>query len=176
MVELNSFSFFTKDISFILDNQKSIENWILLSISIEDKSVGEITYIFCEAYPAGELKHGTISQIEKGTLVICFITQKDISEKTLNAIYEVKSRGAQILLLLYPSGSKLFPETIQYFSGIISSALLPCRPHGGADLSSLMIDGPGTGLERGFVNCRNRGHKGAPVRVFGASNDRVTKR
>lgn len=47
MIDCSSFSFFTKDISFILDNQKSIENWILLSISTEDKSVGEITYIFC---------------------------------------------------------------------------------------------------------------------------------
>lgn len=47
MVDCSGFSFFTKDISFSLDNQKSIENWILLSISTEDKSVGEITYIFC---------------------------------------------------------------------------------------------------------------------------------
>ena len=47
MIENTIFSFFSQDISFSLDNQKSIENWILLSISTEDKSVGEITYIFC---------------------------------------------------------------------------------------------------------------------------------
>lgn len=59
----------------------------------------EISYIHCEAYPAGELKHGTIALIEKGTLVICFITQQDISKKTINAIHEVKSRGAEVLLI-----------------------------------------------------------------------------
>ncbi len=59
----------------------------------------EISYIHCEAYPAGELKHGTISLIEDGTLVICFITQEHINEKTLNGIHEVKSRGAEVLLI-----------------------------------------------------------------------------
>ena len=59
----------------------------------------EISYIHCETYAAGELKHGTISLIEQGTLVVCFITQAFISEKTLNAIHEVKSRGANVLLV-----------------------------------------------------------------------------
>jgi glutamine---fructose-6-phosphate transaminase (isomerizing) len=59
----------------------------------------EITYIHCEAYPSGELKHGTISLIEKDSLVICFITQKEIAIKTISALEEVKSRGAKVILI-----------------------------------------------------------------------------
>ena len=59
----------------------------------------EITYTHCESYPAGELKHGTLSLIEKGVLVICFLTQTKILDKTLNALFEVISRGAEVLLI-----------------------------------------------------------------------------
>jgi len=59
----------------------------------------EITYTHCESYPAGELKHGTLSLIEKGVLVICFLTQTKIADKTLNALFEVKSRDAEVLLI-----------------------------------------------------------------------------
>lgn len=59
----------------------------------------EISYIHCEAYPAGELKHGTISLIEKGTPVIALCFRRDIFKKTLSAIKEVKARGAWVLAL-----------------------------------------------------------------------------
>ena len=54
----------------------------------------EISYIHSEAYAAGELKHGTISLIEKGTPVISIITDDDIKYKTLNNVKEVCARGA----------------------------------------------------------------------------------
>ena len=57
----------------------------------------EISYIHCEAYPAGELKHGTISLIEKGTPVIAVCMREDILKKTLSAVKEVKARGAKII-------------------------------------------------------------------------------
>lgn len=56
----------------------------------------EISYIHSEAYAAGELKHGTISLIEDGTLVIGCITQNDLYEKTVSNMVEVKSRGAYL--------------------------------------------------------------------------------
>lgn len=59
----------------------------------------EISYIHSEAYPAGELKHGTISLIEEGTPVISIVTNKNIAEKTISNIKEVKSRGADVTLL-----------------------------------------------------------------------------
>ncbi|MCQ2413719.1 MAG: glutamine--fructose-6-phosphate transaminase (isomerizing) [Clostridia bacterium] len=53
----------------------------------------EVSYIHSEAYAAGELKHGTISLIEDGTLVIGILTQDKLFEKTLSNMQEVKSRG-----------------------------------------------------------------------------------
>lgn len=57
----------------------------------------EISYIHSEAYAAGELKHGTISLIEDGTVVIGVLTQDGLEEKTLSNMAEVKSRGGFIV-------------------------------------------------------------------------------
>lgn len=57
----------------------------------------EISYIHSEAYAAGELKHGTISLIEQGTLVIGILTQDDLYEKTVSNMVECKARGAYLL-------------------------------------------------------------------------------
>lgn len=57
----------------------------------------EISYIHSEAYAAGELKHGTISLIEQGTLVIGVLTQNELYEKTISNMVECKSRGAYLM-------------------------------------------------------------------------------
>ena len=57
----------------------------------------EISYIHSEAYAAGELKHGTISLIEQGTLVVGILTQGELYEKMLSNLVEVKSRGAYLM-------------------------------------------------------------------------------
>ena len=57
----------------------------------------EISYIHSEAYAAGELKHGTISLIEQGTLVIGVLTQSELYEKTISNMLECKSRGAYLM-------------------------------------------------------------------------------
>ena len=59
----------------------------------------EVSYIFSEAYAAGELKHGTIALIEQGSLVCALLTQHALAEKTLSNIREVKSRGAHVLVI-----------------------------------------------------------------------------
>ena len=61
----------------------------------------EISYIHSEAYAAGELKHGTISLIEQGTLVIGVLTQSELYEKTISNMLECKSRGAYLMGLEY---------------------------------------------------------------------------
>ncbi len=81
----------SKDIFFIgrnLDYAMSLEGSLKLK---------EISYIHSEAYAAGELKHGTISLIEEGTLVVALATQQTLFEKTLSNIKEVKARGAVVL-------------------------------------------------------------------------------
>ena len=57
----------------------------------------EISYVHSEAYAAGELKHGTISLIEPGTLVIGVLTQSELYEKTVSNMVECKSRGAYLM-------------------------------------------------------------------------------
>jgi glucosamine--fructose-6-phosphate aminotransferase (isomerizing) len=57
----------------------------------------EISYIHSEAYPGGELKHGTIALIEEGTLVVCPLTQDNLMDKMISNIQEVRARGATVL-------------------------------------------------------------------------------
>lgn len=59
----------------------------------------EISYIHSEAYAAGELKHGTISLIEEGTLVIAIATQERLFEKLVSNVKEVKARGANVIAI-----------------------------------------------------------------------------
>ena len=59
----------------------------------------EISYIHSESYAAGELKHGTISLIEPGTLVVAMATYEPLVEKSLSNIVEVKSRGAEVIAM-----------------------------------------------------------------------------
>lgn len=59
----------------------------------------EISYIHCEAYAAGELKHGTISLIEPGTPVLAIATERDLFDKLESNIREVRSRGAHVTLI-----------------------------------------------------------------------------
>ena len=59
----------------------------------------EISYIHSEAYAAGELKHGTISLIDKDTPVIAIITDNSIKDKTISNVKEVKARGAKTILI-----------------------------------------------------------------------------
>lgn len=80
-----------RDIFFI---GRGIDYAISMEGSLKMK---EISYIHSEAYAAGELKHGTISLIEDGTLVIGLLTQSDVYEKTISNMVECKSRGAYLL-------------------------------------------------------------------------------
>ena len=80
-----------KDIFFI---GRGLDYAVSLEGSLKMK---EISYIHSEAYAAGELKHGTISLIENGTLVIGVLTQSELYEKTVSNMVECKSRGAYLM-------------------------------------------------------------------------------
>jgi glucosamine--fructose-6-phosphate aminotransferase (isomerizing) len=80
-----------KDIFFI---GRGVDYALALEGSLKLK---EISYIHSEAYAAGELKHGTISLIEEGTLVIAIATQDELVEKMISNIREVKARGAVVI-------------------------------------------------------------------------------
>ena len=70
------------------------------AISLEGSlKLKEVSYIHSEAYQAGELKHGTISLIDKGTPVFAIITDEDIRDKTISNVCEVKARGAVTIII-----------------------------------------------------------------------------
>ncbi|MFE5323587.1 glutamine--fructose-6-phosphate transaminase (isomerizing) [Paenibacillus sp. NPDC056579] len=72
---------------------RGIDAMVALEASLKLK---EISYIHSEAYPAGELKHGSLALIEEGTPVIALATQEALLEKTISNIKEVKARGAYV--------------------------------------------------------------------------------
>jgi glucosamine--fructose-6-phosphate aminotransferase (isomerizing) len=89
----------------------------------------EISYIHSEAYPAGELKHGTLALIEEGIPVIALATQLDLLEKTISNIKEVKARGAHVLGIAVEGEEELkksvdstfiIPKTIDVLSPALS--------------------------------------------------------
>lgn len=80
-----------RDIFFI---GRGVDHAVCLEGSLKLK---EISYIHSEAYAAGELKHGTISLIEEGTLVVGVLTQGRLFEKTVSNMVETKSRGAYLM-------------------------------------------------------------------------------
>jgi glucosamine--fructose-6-phosphate aminotransferase (isomerizing) len=96
-----------KDIFFI---GRGIDYAISLEGSLKMK---EISYIHSEAYAAGELKHGTISLIEDGVLVIGVLTQQALYEKMLSNMVEVKSRGAY-LMGLTSYGNYSIEDTVDF--------------------------------------------------------------
>lgn len=100
------------------------------AVSLEGSlKLKEISYIHSEGYAAGELKHGTLALIDKDTVVIALVNQKELAEKTFNAIHEVTARGARIgivtmfeeyLLNDENSYSFLIPKTMDILSPLLS--------------------------------------------------------
>lgn len=117
-----------RDIFFI---GRGIDYAISLEGSLKLK---EISYIHSEAYAAGELKHGTISLIEDGTLVVALSTQPNLYQKTISNIVEVKARGAFVMAVTNEENKAIekaadyvlyIPETDPCFAN--SLAIIPLQ-------------------------------------------------
>ena len=117
-----------RDIFFI---GRGIDYAISLEGSLKLK---EISYIHSEAYAAGELKHGTISLIEEGTLVVALSTQPELFQKTISNMVEVKARGAFVMAVTNEENKAIekasdyvvyIPDTNPYFSN--SLAIIPLQ-------------------------------------------------
>lgn len=117
-----------KDVFFV---GRGIDYAICMEGSLKMK---EISYIHSEAYAAGELKHGTISLIEEGTLVIGVLTQSALFEKTVSNMVECKSRGAYLMGLTTAGNYNIeesadftvyIPETDEHFA--TSLAVIPLQ-------------------------------------------------
>ncbi len=113
----------------ILENKQSVQKFAAENSTVNDVfmigrgvdyaaclegalKLKEVSYVHTEAYAAGELKHGTISLIENGTLVLGVLTQSDILEKTASNLEEVKTRGASVVTVSF-EGAKI-PAEAEY--------------------------------------------------------------
>ena len=127
---------------------RGIDHYIGLEGSLKLK---EISYIHSEAYPAGELKHGTISLVKKGTPFIATITDSRLSEKTISNIKEVKARDAQVILIAredievnkdYYDYLITVPKTENNVQSILAIILLQLISYHTAKLRGCDIDKP----------------------------------
>lgn len=143
-----------QQVEFLLSNQRKIQKFanryiaaksiffigrgIDYAISLEGSlKLKEISYIHSEAYAAGELKHGTISLIEDGTLVVCVATQEHLYQKTVSNMVEVKARGAFVLAVTDEGNYEMetsadyviyIPKTNRYFTNTL--AIIPLQLFG----------------------------------------------
>ncbi len=117
-----------RDVFFI---GRGIDHAISLEGSLKLK---EISYVHSEAYAAGELKHGTISLIEEGTLVTAVVTQEELYKKVTSNIEEVRTRGAFIMAVTNEDNTEIektadyviyIPKTNRYFTN--SLAIIPLQ-------------------------------------------------
>lgn len=120
-----------RDVFFI---GRGIDHAISMEGSLKLK---EISYIHSEAYAAGELKHGTISLVEEGTLVVAVLTQKDLYKKMISNMEEVRTRGAFVMAVTVEGNTDVeraadyviyIPETNKYFTN--SLAIIPLQLFG----------------------------------------------
>lgn len=107
----------------------------------------EISYIHSEAYQAGELKHGTIALINKNTPVIAIISDQNIANKTLSNIEEVKSRGANVIIISTKKISNyenniVVPKISDFFQPILIIPILQLIAYEVANLRNCDIDKP----------------------------------
>ncbi len=108
------------------------------AISMEGSlKLKEISYIHSEAYAAGELKHGTISLIEEGTLVSAVLTQEELYKKMISNMEEVRTRGAFVMAVTNEGNTDVeraadyvvyIPKTNKYFTN--SLAIIPLQLFG----------------------------------------------
>ncbi len=108
----------------------------------------EVSYIHSEAYQAGELKHGTISLIDEKVPVFAIITDKQIEEKTLSNVEEVKSRGAKVIVITNNKNITNYPDIIyvpkinEFFQSLLVVPTLQLIAYETAKLRGCDIDKP----------------------------------
>ena len=110
----------------------------------------EISYIHSEAYAAGELKHGTISLIDKDVPTIAIITKKSIASKTISNVKEVKSREGKIILITSSDIEEfndydkkiVIPETMEIYKPLLAVIPLQLIAYYTAKLKGCDIDKP----------------------------------
>lgn len=127
---------------------RGLDYKIALEASLKMK---EVSYIHTEAFASGELKHGTIALIESGTPVIVIATQKNLLDKSVSNIKEVKARGAYIITVRFENDESLkevsdsfisLPLCDDLFSGFLSIIPLQLLSYYTSSLKGIDVDKP----------------------------------
>lgn len=144
-LEIANLLYKQKDIFFI---GRGIDYALALEGSLKLK---EISYIHSEAYQAGELKHGTISLIDENSYVIAINTNKELSEKTISNIKEVKARNCKVIYIVTENLDEdnnfydkkiVIPKTNDYLQPILTIIPLQLIAYNVAKLKGCDIDKP----------------------------------
>lgn len=113
--------------------------------------IKEVSYVHTEAFASGELKHGTIALIEEGTPVVVIAAQKNLIDKSVSNIKEVKARGAYIITVGFENEESLknvsdnfigIPECNDMFSGFLSIVPLQLLAYYTSDAKGIDVDKP----------------------------------
>ena len=113
--------------------------------------IKEVSYVHTEAFASGELKHGTIALIEEGTPVVVIAAQKNLIDKSVSNIKEVKARGAYIITIGFNDEESLknvsdnfigIPECNDMFSGFLSIVPLQLLAYYTSDAKGIDVDKP----------------------------------
>ena len=113
--------------------------------------IKEVSYVHTEAFASGELKHGTIALIEEGTPVVVIAAQKNLIDKSVSNIKEVKARGAYIITVGFEDEENLknvsdnfigIPECNDMFSGFLSIVPLQLLAYYTSDAKGIDVDKP----------------------------------
>ncbi|MCC8016898.1 MAG: SIS domain-containing protein, partial [Clostridiales bacterium] len=148
----------SKELKMLAESIKDIDKCFFLGrnadygVSLEGAlKLKEISYIDCAGYPASELKHGTISLIEKGTVCFGLISSKDLLAKTASNLIEVTARGARVIVFA-PESLKdelkqfetviSYPDAVPFLTPFIEVIPLQLLAYYVADAKSLPIDKP----------------------------------
>ena len=128
---------------------RGIDYYLALEASLKLK---EISYIHSEAYPSGELKHGTISLVSDGTPIVALITDSSLVEKSLLAVHEVISRGAEVTIICtdrisrdheLPACEKIIlPDAPEHLLPVVTATALQLLAYFTATKKGLDVDKP----------------------------------
>ena len=145
-------------IKFIAEYLKDKTNGFFIGRGLDYKiaveaslKMKEVSYIHTEAFASGELKHGTIALIENGTPVIVIATQKNLLDKSVSNIKEVKARGAYIITVGFENDENLkevsdsfisLPLCDDLFSGFLSIIPLQLLSYYTSSLKGIDVDKP----------------------------------
>ena len=113
--------------------------------------IKEISYVHAEAFAAGELKHGSIALIDKGTPVVAIATQGKLFEKMVSNMQEVRARGARVIAITQEGNTEVeksadrviyIPKVDDMFASITAVVPMQLLAYHASNIRGLDVDNP----------------------------------